>query len=68
MTGDASRPRLFSRGQTPLTAMVHECDAGFSFLIARRPISIRAKEAFQAHRRRCHRAGAVVESIRAELQ
>ncbi|MGZ5171081.1 MAG: sensor histidine kinase, partial [Burkholderiales bacterium] len=52
----------------PLTAMIASADAGFRFLDRPMPNLDRAKEAFKRISADGHRAGAVVESIRANFR
>jgi len=64
MTGTQSPPRLLT-SQAALSGMIANADAGLRWLIARRPISTKRRR----HSKRIvadgHRAGAVIESIRA---
>src|SRR5258705_7626912 len=68
MTGDAVAASIAHEVKQPLTAMVTSADAGFRFLDRSTPNLDRAKEAFKLIAADGHRAGAVVESIRANLR
>jgi signal transduction histidine kinase len=68
MTGDAVAATVAHEVRQPLTAMVTSADAGFRFLDRAVPNLDRAKEAFRRIVADGHRAGAVVESIRANFR
>jgi len=68
MTGDAVAASIAHEVRQPLTAMVTSADAGFRFLDRSTPNLDRAKEAFKLIAADGHRAGAVVESIRANFR
>ncbi len=68
MTGDAVAASIAHEVKQPLTAMVTSADAGFRFLDRSTPNLDRAKEAFKLIAADGHRAGAVVESIRANFR
>jgi signal transduction histidine kinase len=68
MTGDAVAASIAHEIKQPLTAMVTSADAGFRFLDRSAPNLDRAKEAFRRIAADGHRAGAVVESIRANFK
>jgi signal transduction histidine kinase len=68
MTGDAVAATVAHEIRQPLTAMVTSADAGLRFLDRALPNLDRAKEAFKRIVADGHRAGAVVESIRANLR
>jgi signal transduction histidine kinase len=68
MTGDAVAASIAHEVKQPLTAMVTSADAGFRFLDRPAPNLDRAKEAFKLIAADGHRAGAVVESIRANFR
>ena len=68
MTGDAVAATIAHEVKQPLTAMVTSADAGFRFLDRSMPNLDRAKEAFKRIVADGHRAGAVVESIRANFR
>jgi len=68
MTGDAVAATIAHEVKQPLTAMVTSADAGFRFLDRSMPNLDRAKEAFRLIAADGHRAGAVVESIRANFR
>ncbi len=68
MTGDAVAASIAHEVKQPLTAMVTSADAGFRFLDRSTPNLDRAKEAFKRIVADGHRAGAVVESIRANFR
>jgi signal transduction histidine kinase len=68
MTGDAVAASIAHEVKQPLTAMVTSADAGFRFLDRSTPNLDRAKEAFRLIAADGHRAGAVVESIRANFR
>src|SRR6266478_645598 len=68
MTGDAVAASIAHEVKQPLTAMVTSADAGFRFLDRWTPKRDRAKEAFKLIAADGHRAGAVVENIRANFR
>ncbi|MGZ5094474.1 MAG: MASE4 domain-containing protein [Burkholderiales bacterium] len=68
MTGDAVAATISHEVTQPLTAMIASADAGFRFLDRPMPNLDRAKEAFKRISADGHRAGAVVESIRANFR
>jgi signal transduction histidine kinase len=68
MTGDAIAASIAHEVKQPLTAMVTSADAGFRFLDRSTPNLDRAKEAFKLISADGHRAGAVVENIRAHFR
>ena len=68
MTGDAVAASIAHEVRQPLTAMITSADAGFRFLDRSTPNLDRAKEAFRRIAADGHRAGAVVESIRANFK
>ena len=68
MTGDAVAASIAHEVKQPLTAMVTSADAGFRFLDRSTPNLDRAKEAFKLIAADGHRAGAVVENIRANFR
>ena len=68
MTGDAVAATIAHEVRQPLTAMVTSADAGLRFLDRSTPNLDRAKEAFKRIAADGHRAGAVVESIRANFK
>ena len=68
MTGDAVAATISHEVTQPLTAMITSADAGFRFLDRSTPNLDRAKEAFKRIAADGHRAGAVVESIRANFR
>ena len=68
MTGDAVAASIAHEVKQPLTAMVTSADAGFRFLDRSTPNLDRAKEAFKLIAADGHRAGEVVESIRANFR
>jgi signal transduction histidine kinase len=68
MTGDAVAATIAHEVKQPLTAMVTSADAGFRFLDRSMPNLDRAKEAFKLIAADGHRAGAVVENIRANFR
>src|SRR3982751_6097891 len=68
MTGDAVAASIAHEVRQPLTAMVTSADAGFRFLDRSTPNLDRAKEAFKRIATDGHRAGVVVESIRANFK
>ena len=68
MTGDAVAASIAHEIKQPLTAMITSADAGFRFLDRSTPNLERAKEAFKRIATDGHRAGEVVESIRANFK
>ena len=68
MTGDAVAASIAHEVKQPLTAMVTSADAGFRFLDRPAPNLDRAKEAFKLIAADGHRAGEVVENIRANFR
>jgi signal transduction histidine kinase len=68
MTGDAVAASIAHEVKQPLTAMVTTADTGFRFLDRSTPNLDRAKEAFKRIATDGHRAGEVVESIRANFK
>jgi signal transduction histidine kinase len=68
LTGDAVAATVAHEIRQPLTAMVTTADAGLRFLDRSMPNLDRAKEAFTRISADGHRAGAIVESIRANLR
>jgi C4-dicarboxylate-specific signal transduction histidine kinase len=68
MTGDAVAASIAHEIKQPLTAIVASADAGFRFLDRSTPNLERAKEALKRIVRDGHRAGVVVESIRANFR
>jgi len=68
MTGDVVAASIAHEVKQPLTAMVTSADAGFRFLDRSMPNLDRAKEAFKLIAADGHRAGAVVENIRANFR
>jgi signal transduction histidine kinase len=68
MTGNAVAATISHEITQPLTAIVASADAGFRFLDRSTPNVDRAKEAFKHIADDGHRAGAVVESIRAHFR
>src|SRR5215204_2419083 len=68
MTGDAVAASIAHEVRQPLTAMVTSADAGFRFLDRSTPNLDRAKEAFKRIATDGHRAGVVVDGIRANFK
>jgi len=68
MTGDAVAATIAHEVKQPLTAMITTADAGFRFLDRSMPNLDRAKESFKQISADGHRAGAVVDSIRANFR
>jgi len=68
MTGDAVAASIAHEVKQPLTAMVTSADAGFRFLDRATPNLDRAKQAFKLIAADGHRAGEVVENIRANFK
>jgi signal transduction histidine kinase len=68
MTGDAVAASIAHEIKQPLTAMITSADAGFRFLDRSTPNLERAKEALKRIVTDGHRAGVVVESIRANFK
>ena len=68
MTGDTVAAAIAHEVKQPLTAIITSADAGFRFLDRSMPNLDRAKEAFKRVVADGHRAGAMVESIRANFK
>jgi len=68
MTGDAVAASIAHEVKQPLTAMITSADAGFRFLDRSTPNLDKAKEAFKRIATDGHRAGVVVEGIRANFK
>ena len=68
VTGDAVAASIAHEVKQPLTAMVTSADAGFRFLDRLTPNLDKAKEAFKLIAADGHRAGAVVDDIRANFR
>jgi signal transduction histidine kinase len=68
MTGDVVAASIAHEVKQPLTAMITSADAGFRFLDRSIPNLDRAKEAFKLIASDGHRAGEVVENIRANFR
>ena len=68
LTGDAVAASIAHEMRQPLTAMITTSDAGFRFLNRAAPNLDKAKEAFQRITADGHRAGSLVESIRANFK
>ncbi len=68
MTGDVVAATVAHEVRQPLTAMITSADAGLRFLDRSNPNVDRAKEAFRRIASDGHRAGAVVENIRANFR
>jgi signal transduction histidine kinase len=68
MTGDAVAASIAHEVKQPLTAMITTADAGFRFLDRSTPRLDKAMEAFKLIAADGHRAGAVVENIRANFR
>ena len=68
MTGDVVAASIAHEIRQPLTAMITSADAGFRFLDRSAPNLERAKEALKRIATDGHRAGVVVESIRANFR
>ena len=68
MTGDAVAAAIAHEIKQPLTAMITSADAGVRFLDRSTPNLDKAKEAFRRIATDGHRAGVVVESIRANFK
>jgi signal transduction histidine kinase len=68
MTGGTVAATIAHEVRQPLTAMITSADAGLRFLDRPTPDLGRAKEAFKGIAADGHRAGAVVESIRATFK
>jgi signal transduction histidine kinase len=68
MTGDAVAATIAHEVRQPLTAMITSADAGLRFLGRDTPNLERAKAAFDRIVTDGHRAGAVIESIRANFR
>ena len=68
MTGDAVAASIAHEVKQPLTAMITSADAGYRFLDRSTPNLDRAKEAFKVIANDGHRAGAIVDNIRANFR
>ena len=68
MTGDAIAASIVHEVKQPLTAMITSADAGFRFLDRSVPDLHRARDLFKRIATDGHRAGEVVESIRANFK
>jgi signal transduction histidine kinase len=68
MTGDTVAAAIAHEVKQPLTAMITSADAGFRFLDRSMPNLDRAKKAFKRVVADGHRAGAMVDSIRANFK
>jgi len=68
LTGDAVAATIAHEVRQPLTAMITSADAGFRFLDREVPNLVRAKESFKRIATDGHRAGEVVENIRANFK
>src|SRR5215203_627707 len=68
MTGDAVAASIAHEVKQPLTAMITSADAGFRFLDRSTPNLDKAKEALKRIVTDGHRAGFVIESIRANFK
>ncbi|MFL5602055.1 MAG: MASE4 domain-containing protein, partial [Gemmatimonadaceae bacterium] len=68
MTGGAVAASIAHEVKQPLTAMITSADAGFRFLDRSTPNLDKAKEAFKRIATDGHRAGVVVEGIRANFK
>ena len=68
MTGNAVAASIAHEVRQPLTAMITSADAGYRFLDRPIPNLDRAKEAFRLIASDGHRAGEVVENIRANFR
>jgi signal transduction histidine kinase len=68
VTGDVVAATVAHEVRQPLTAMITSADAGLRFLDRSNPNVDRAKEAFRRIASDGHRAGAVVENIRANFR
>ena len=68
MTGDTVAAAIAHEVKQPLTAMITSADAGFRFLDRATPNFDRAKEAFKRVVADGHRAGAMVDGIRANFK
>jgi C4-dicarboxylate-specific signal transduction histidine kinase len=68
MTGDTVAAAIAHEVKQPLTAMITSADAGLRFLDRSTPNLDRAKEAFKRVIADGHRAGAMVDSIRANFK
>ena len=68
LTGDAVAATIAHEVRQPLTAMITSADAGFRYLDRDVPNLDRAKESFKRIVTDGHRAGEVVESIRANFK
>jgi signal transduction histidine kinase len=68
MTGDTVAAAIAHEVKQPLTAMITSADAGLRFLDRAAPNIDRAKEAFKRVVSDGHRAGAMVDDIRADFR
>ena len=68
MTGDAVAATIAHEVKQPLSGMITSADAGLRFLDRSQPDLDEAKEAFKQVVADGHRAGAVIDSIRDDLQ
>lgn len=68
LTGDAVAATIAHEVRQPLTAMITSADAGLRFLDRSSPNLDKAKDAFRRITADGHRAGVVVESIRATFK
>ena len=68
LTGDAVAASIAHEVRQPLTAMVTTADAGLRFLDRSLPNLDKAKEAFKRIAMDGHRAGSIVETIRANFR
>ena len=68
MTGDAVAASIAHEIKQPLTAMITSADAGFRFLDRSTPNLDKAKQALKRIATDGHRAGDLVESIRANFK
>jgi C4-dicarboxylate-specific signal transduction histidine kinase len=68
MTGDTVAAAIAHEVKQPLTAMITSADAGFRFLDRPAPNLDRAKEAFKHVVADGHRAGAMIDGIRANFR
>jgi signal transduction histidine kinase len=68
MTGDVVAASIAHEVKQPLTAMITSADAGFRFLERSTPNLDKAKQAFKLIVADGHRAGAVVDNIRANFR
>jgi signal transduction histidine kinase len=68
MTGDAVAASIAHEVKQPLTGMMTSADAGLRFLNRSMPDLDEAKDAFRHIVAECHRAGAMIESIRTSFK